>query len=477
MTLAKRITVIVLSLALFAAPFAAVFALAQNARGVYQNTFTAELPYKYDLLYATKDRKTVVVGGSSVCFGLDSALLSEMTGRKVVDFGLYATLGTKVMLDLSKRAIGQGDTVILAPELDAQTMSLYFNQNAVLEAFDGRYDMMRDVGGDNIGDIAGAFLTYISKATNFRREGIFPNPSGVYNRSSFNEYGDIAYPRTANVMALGYDANRPVDLSADIISDDFIDYLNGYIDDCSERGADVWFSFCPINRSGLKAGTTDGSIYEFYRYLSEKLHCRVISDINDYILDREFFYDTNFHLNDIGVRIRTQTLARDILRAEGDNRAVLIDYPDEPADTTPEPTPVNIDKPDETFVFTSFGKGLAVTGVLDPAKTSSSLDIPREFDGIPVYAILADAFEGCDVLTSVTIHPNIVFIADNAFNIPSLKSLFIDARDSGSMEAGDNIFGENSGAEIYLPDTESYENFVTGYWWSLYGGRMKIAKG
>ncbi len=475
--MAKRIVVILLSLVLLAAPFAAVFALAQNVKGVYSRTFTAELPRKYDYLYAAEGEKIVVVGGSSVCFGLDSALMEELTGRKVADFGLYATLGTKVMLDLSKRAIKSGDTVILAPELDSQTLSLYFNRSAVLEALDGRWDMVRDIDDNDIGGLAGAFLSYLSKATDFRRRGIFPDPSGVYNISSFNEYGDISYERPANVMALGYDANRPVDLSPDIISDDFIDYLNGYIDDCAAKGADVWFSFCPVNRSGLKAGTTADSIYSFYRYLSKKLHCRVISDINDYILDQQYFYDTNFHLNDIGVKIRTQTLSRDLLRAEGDNRTVKIDIKDVPAEATPEPTPFVIDEPDEVFVFTSFGRGLAVESVLPAAKTLTSLDIPREFDGKPVYAILADAFSGCENLTSVTIRSNIVFIADGAFDIPTLKSVFIDAKDSGSMEAGDNIFGSNTSAEIILPDTESYENFVTGYWWSLYGGRMKIKSG
>ena len=71
-------------------------------------------------------------------FGLRSDLIEqEINGYSVVNFGLYATLGTKVMMDLSKINIGRGDIVVLAPELNEQTYSLYFNPVALQEALDG----------------------------------------------------------------------------------------------------------------------------------------------------------------------------------------------------------------------------------------------------------------------------------------------------------------------------------------------------
>ena len=41
------------------------------------------------------------------------------------------------MMDLSKMNINQGDIVVLAPELNEQTYSLYFNPVALEEALDG----------------------------------------------------------------------------------------------------------------------------------------------------------------------------------------------------------------------------------------------------------------------------------------------------------------------------------------------------
>ena len=105
---------------------------------VYGNVFVAALGDKYERLLAADSEKIVVVGGSSVAFGLDSKLMEEKTGIPVVNFGLYAALGTKLMLDLSLPHINEGDTVVIAPELDAQTLSLYFNASTTLRALDGK---------------------------------------------------------------------------------------------------------------------------------------------------------------------------------------------------------------------------------------------------------------------------------------------------------------------------------------------------
>ena len=67
----------------------------------YSETFLGELGEKYRLLKNTDNPKIVIIGGSSVAFGIDSAEIEGATGMKVVNFGLYATLGTKLMTDLA----------------------------------------------------------------------------------------------------------------------------------------------------------------------------------------------------------------------------------------------------------------------------------------------------------------------------------------------------------------------------------------
>ena len=97
-------------------PFAIVIGAATLTPSQYSNAFVGALNEKYDRLYSIEEEKIVIVGGSSVAFGVDSAMIEKYTGMPVVNFGLYAALGTKLMLDLSRGAIGEGDIVILSPE-------------------------------------------------------------------------------------------------------------------------------------------------------------------------------------------------------------------------------------------------------------------------------------------------------------------------------------------------------------------------
>ena len=295
----------------------------------YSNTFTGALDEKYDRLYSIEGEKAVVVGGSSVAFGLDSELLEKYLGKPVVNFGLYADLGTKIMLDLSIGAIGKGDTVIIAPELSQSTMSMFFNAKTLLEAADDKPSMLRHVKGENILSLLSASWEHSADKLGYAKNGA-PDPSGVYNSKSFNEYGDVVYPREKNIMPEGYDPNTEIILDESILDPEFIDYLNSYITQCKMRGADVYFSFSPMNIKALSSSVTKDSALAFEDLLEESLLCPVIGDIGDYILGEGYFYDTNFHLNDVGAQYRTLRLIEDIILEE--ERIVLVrePYPEEP---------------------------------------------------------------------------------------------------------------------------------------------------
>ena len=113
-----RFLLIVLLLLL---PIAAVAASGFLVPAQFEMTFLGEFDDKVERLQNTDGPKIVIVGGSSVAFGVDAELLEQTLGMPVVNFGLYATLGTKTMLDYSKSAVGEGDIIVIAPEMNAQT--------------------------------------------------------------------------------------------------------------------------------------------------------------------------------------------------------------------------------------------------------------------------------------------------------------------------------------------------------------------
>ena len=74
---------------------------------VYQDTYYAELKDKVDRLSSRENKKIVFIGGSSLIFGLRSEEIEKATGYDVVDFGLYASLGTPLMMKLAEDYIKQ----------------------------------------------------------------------------------------------------------------------------------------------------------------------------------------------------------------------------------------------------------------------------------------------------------------------------------------------------------------------------------
>ncbi|MBQ8401973.1 MAG: hypothetical protein IJX14_08590, partial [Clostridia bacterium] len=296
----KPVICILLSVLVLLIPIGAVMGMAFGIPAQYGNTFLGEMAVKYDRLTSVEGPKVVVVGGSSVAFGLDSAALEETVGMPVVNFGLYATLGTKYMIGISKAGIGEGDIVILAPETDPRTLSLYFNAEAVWQSLDQDMSMLRYVEYDNWGRLGGGLWNFAKAKYGYWKEGNAPNPEGIYAFSSFNEYGDIIYPREFNIMVGDYDPSQILTLDETLLDSEFIDYVNDYAAWCRQKGATLYYSFSPMNEAALVEGTTEESILAYYSALASALDCTVCSDISDYIMDAAYFYDTNFHLNDTG---------------------------------------------------------------------------------------------------------------------------------------------------------------------------------
>lgn len=454
-------------------PFIVIAVAGFCAKPQFGNTFLGELGEKYHRLEIIGKPKITIVGGSSTAFGLRSDLLEDELGMPVVNFGLYATLGTKLMLDLSRASVKSGDIIIVAPEFDAQNLSLYFNAGRTWEALDSNMSMLGYIKFENYGALAGNFWDYTVSKLKYSRYGGL-NPEGVYSKSSFNVNGDIIYPRPHNIMLPGYNQNHLINLDPSIPSDDFIEYLNRFVKFAESKGATVYFDFPPMNRLGVVQYGDSDAIYEFYMYLTKSFDCEIIGDINSYILDERYFYDSNYHLNDSGVLIRTALLAEDIKRALDIDVPVVIELPPPPEKSVDE----NISGDDvysKYFLYEPYAGGLIITAVSDAAKNMGELTVPRFADGKPVLAIGEKAFAGCDMLTKVVIYDNIAQFYDYVFDgCERLETIIFNAVSANAVAVGDNLLGgTKESCNIYLP-REGFGNFVADYFWSKYQSRLEV---
>lgn len=73
---------------------------------------------KYDALEALPGKRLVFIGGSAVHKGINTAMVSEATGRQTANLGTFAALGPELMLWNARTRLRPGDTVVLAFEYD-----------------------------------------------------------------------------------------------------------------------------------------------------------------------------------------------------------------------------------------------------------------------------------------------------------------------------------------------------------------------
>ncbi len=463
-------------LLLAALPLLLVAAAGFGLPDVFENTFLGEFDNKVERLYETEGEKIIIIGGSSAAFGVDTELLSELLGKPCVNFGLYATLGTKTMLDFSRDAIGEGDIILIAPEMNAQTWSLYFNAEAMWQAIDGDFSLLAGIGSDDLSAMLGGFWRFAASKLKYTLSGEVLDPSGIYNAASFDEYGFIRYRRDRdyNVMTGEVDSSMPIDFDTDMISADFIEYVNEYTAFAEEKGAKVYLSFCPMNENALPEDITMETLEAYTAFLSEQFDCEVLGDPNNMIYLGGYFFDSNFHLNSAGAVVHTAQLAKDIAPLLGmDADDIQVELPEPPE--IPEIVEPDVWEYDENEVYFTYEEtdfGVYITGVSELGKAQKILTTPTAYDGKKIVSLSADTFADCGNLQELYITDNISQIPDGTFRgADHLNKIHILA-ESPDKTTVNNLTGLATeglpdSARFYVP-AASLSEYKSNYFWGAY---------
>ena len=393
----------------------------------FGDTFMGELKSKYERLKETSGKRIVLVGGSGVAFDCDSALMDDFfPSYEIVNFGMYAGLGTKAVMDLSENYIHEGDIVILSPEQSEQTFSDYFNGEYMWQAADGAFGMLRDLKSENFEAMLGNFPRFALEKLNYVMKGQKPQTDSIYQKKSFNTYGDIELDTCReNILPNGYDVNQKVRFTEDVVQPEFMDYMNDWAKRLEKKGAVVWYRYCPVNKLSVE-DMDDLAAYDVF--LRQKLDFPVIGNPENSLMEAEWFFDTNFHLNQPGKEINTVQLIRDMKAMLGDDRAVTVELPEKPHRTWGEVSA-------ETRIWT--------------AKDS-------------------ETYQGEE---TIVIPENVTQIEDYAFsNCAGLKQIVLEQKDPSKCIVGQHLL-DGTGAEI-LVQQMSVDSYKRNYFWSVYVGRI-----
>lgn len=432
----------------------------------YGDTFLGELQYKVELLEEAPGPRIVLVGGSGVAFGADSALMErELPGYSVVNFGMYAALGTTVMLDLSQPYIREGDIVILIPEQQEQTLSGWFDPAVMWQGLDGVFELLGRLPREKLERLAGAFPAFAGQKFSYFIQGQPPNPPGAYRRDAFNEYGDVVSPLCArNEMPGGFDAGTPIRFDPEMVRPEFARRVREYAGAVEAAGAVLWYAPCPMNAAAVEgAENVDG----FYAALQAELEIPLAGDPRDFILDAGWFYDTNFHPNSSGRTVYTRALVRAVKAMLGDSSPTNIALP-----AMPEPAGAESWTGDDSdgacFTYEEQNGSLTVTGVTGEGLGRASLTVPCAWEGKPVEAIGPGALAEAENLREIIVQPSIRTIAGGAFRgCAALERVVVEGTVPSACRAGQGLL-EGTNAKIYVP-AEALSAYRTDYFWSVYG--------
>ena len=459
---------------LLAAPVTLIL-LAFGLPAQYGETFLGALPAKVDRLAECPGRRIVVIGGSGVAFGQCSDLLErELEGYRVVNFGMYAGLGTTVMLDLAEELLREGDIVIFSPEQSDQTLSDYLNPESMWQAADGRFDLLGALTWKDRGSMLAQLPYFAGDKFRFFRAGAAPVPEGIYRRSAFNEYGDVAYgQREQNIMAGGYDPGMPIDFAQETPSQEFVDRVNGFAETCRAQGVRFFYRACPMN---AQAVTEEGwsRIDSWFEKLQERLNCEFLGTPRDAILDARWFYDTNFHLNSAGAVVNTAALAAELKAALGETPVVDIELPAMPAFADPEAVSGD-NRHGGYFTYEISGEVAKILGLTAAGAEQTSLTVPVSWEGKPIVALDAGVFAGNSKIREIVIQENITRIADGAFDgCGALERLVIRNTAPERCVVGQGLL-QGTDCTVYVPETH-FSDYQTNYFWSIHKTRIRGEK-
>lgn len=468
----KRIVRVLAGLLIFSVVPVGLILFAFALPPQYGDTFLGALPDKCDALENTPGRRIVVIGGSGAAFGLRCDLLEQaLPGYSAVNFGMYAGLGTAVMLELALPRLREGDIVIFSPEQSEQTLSTYLGAEYLWQGTEGRPELLAGLSREDYSRLLGAFPRFAAQKARLFRE-VTPRGEGVYARSSFNAWGDIDYPdRESNIMTGGWDRNMPICFDTGLPRQDFLDRFNEFTAECRERGITVFFRFCPMNASAVTA-PEEGKAYQ--QQLAEKLLCPILGDVQDAILDAGWFYDTNFHLNSAGAVLNTARLAGELQTALGVTGGEI------PLPAMPEAKAAERAAGDnsdgDAFRYTEAENGLMIVGLTEKGAARTSLTLPVSCGGKPVLGFTAEVFAGNSQIAEITIQENITSIPDRAFaGCKSLKRINLRNPSPSSCTVGAGLL-EGTDAWVDIPQ-ESLGAYLTNYFWSVHGSRLRAGEG
>ncbi len=305
----RFLALVAVATVVFAASWAGLFYAMLDTRTRETEGRCSAAAYKKAMAERFNSPKMVIIAGSSSVGGINAEMISQATGVPTLNMGLFAALGPQILLNEAKQTLKPGDTALIALEYNAYTydgptapaVDFILGCDRALFASLPLKDKARYVFGLDVKRIIDTLRwrqTHGGEA-----EDLMQRPE------TLSSYGDKRLePRyfpplsPADQQRMALYQPTPITLNPDVAG---VGAIRDFVAWARQNQVTV-FATWPNTIYFPSYETNPGftRIAEFYAGLGVP----VIGDPAISWLPREFFYDTQYHLNIEGIRVRTDRL-------------------------------------------------------------------------------------------------------------------------------------------------------------------------
>ncbi len=267
---------------------------------------------KYERLITAPGKKMIVVAGSNTLYGLNSPRLEEALGHEysVVNLGINLELPAGFLAELASNFINQDDILLLAPEVQPCQFGYNRLPNGLWMFFESSYDVFSYI---DIRNYTRLFETYCINSQ-IRAELPEQTYETVGTQAPLNEplniYGDLCNQRSGGFQPTEY---HTLSFSPEVNITPYAQNLNAVLDLSIQKGVKVYTTFSPTVRNSIaEVSLSREAEIAYMNAIQNTIHTTVISDVDQYLMGEEYFYNSVMHLSTDGANVRTDMLSNDL---------------------------------------------------------------------------------------------------------------------------------------------------------------------
>lgn len=264
---------------------------------------------KNKLLITTQSPRIVFIGGSNLSFSLDCQKIKDSIHMNPVNTGIDGSFGLKFILRNSLHYIKANDVVIVSPEYHQFCDDAANGNIELLSLIIDISPQIKDLDFKQYLNLIQYVPKYASSKIKLTIADYFKSIDtskiGIYDRRSFNSFGDAYIHWTLNQVPFIPSTSIGGNLNEEIFG-----FLVKYQEELKNMGAKLYITFPAIQ--DISYNHDIPKIKKIEAILKEKGFNLLGTPERYIITDSSMIFNTEYHLTKKGVDYRTQLLIEDL---------------------------------------------------------------------------------------------------------------------------------------------------------------------